>query len=117
MGVHNCAVNIKHTFCEIYFFTSLKMKNISIFIFLLCIYLVKCQDVSEAITCDEFEVTEATDTSFDGVYEVSPLDVLGASEDEPVYEKKNGGGKFLFRKDGVWNLGSRLHPCEIRMES
>lgn len=75
--------------------------------------MVKCQDVSEAITCDEFEVTEAADTSFDGVYEVSPLDVLGASEDEPVYEKKNGGGKFLFRKDGVWNLGSNNNTGAI----
>jgi len=69
-------------------------------------YLVRCQDVSEALTCDEFEVIRATDTSFDGEYEVSPLTVFGASEDDAVYEKKNGGGKFLFKKNGVWNLGS-----------
>ena len=59
-----------------------------------------------ALRCDEFEVSGATDTSFDGEYEVSPLTVFGASEDEDVYEKKNGGGKFIFWKNGVWNLGS-----------
>ena len=60
----------------------------------------------EALTCDEFEVVGASDASFNGKYEVSPLNVTGASQNEAVYEKKNGGGKFIFWKNAGWALGS-----------
>ena len=54
-----------------------------------------------------FEVTGATDISFNGKYEVSPFTVTGALEDEAVYEKKNGGGKFIFKNNSGWFLGSQ----------
>ena len=60
----------------------------------------------DALTCDEFEVAGASDASFNGEYEISPFNVTGASVDEAVYEKKNGGGKFIFWKNGGWALGS-----------
>jgi len=85
-----------------------KMKKISFYIFLFSIYLANCEEIaeSEALTCDEFEVAGASDASFNGEYEVSPLNVTGASQNEAVYEKKNGGGKFIFWKNAGWALGS-----------
>ena len=54
-----------------------------------------------------FEVSGATDTSYNGVYEVSPFNVTWA-QDKDVYEKKNAG-KFMFWKDGGWAIGSNLN--------
>ena len=57
--------------------------------------------------CDVFEVTGASDSSFNGEYEVSPFHVAGALEDETVYEKINGDGKFIFKNVAGWALGSQ----------
>ena len=66
-----------------------------------------------SLTCEVFEVSGATDTSLNGIYEVTPFNVTGASLDKEVYEKKLGGGKYLFFKNGGWALGSDKDTGEI----
>ena len=67
----------------------------------------------DSLTCDVFEVSGATDTSFNGKYEVTPFNVTGASADKEVYEKILGGGKYMFFKNGIWALGSNKDTGEI----
>ena len=57
--------------------------------------------------CDVFEVTGATNTTFNGEYEVSPFTVTGALEDEVAYENKNRNGTFIFKNNAGWAIGSR----------
>ena len=64
------------------------------------------------MSCDVFEVSGATDTSFNGEYEVSPVTVPWA-QDKDVYEKKITGGKFMFWKDGEWALGTNLNTGAV----
>ena len=65
------------------------------------------------MTCEVFEVSGASDTSFNGKYEITPFNVTGALADKEVYEKTLGGGKYMFYKNGNWALGSNKDTGEI----
>ena len=55
--------------------------------------------------CEELTVSRASDTSFNGEYELAPFTTNGAPNRE-VYEKRDGS-KVIFWKNGEWAIGPR----------